>query len=174
MRLFAVLLLVLAFAAPAAAAGPRFALFDLQTDLAKASRNAFGDVETGNRDSLAGHGTLARCAAWCRFGDGWLAFNRKPQLGHADVTDASVAFSKRRGWIVELSLRPAARARWSAFAQRAAAVEKQRGVPDVLVVVAAGQIAATPYTSQITSRNGRLTLTGFSRASANALLKSLR
>src|SRR3954469_25841682 len=97
MRAFAVLLAVLAFAAPAAAAGPRFALFDLQTDLAQASRNSYGDVEVGPRSALAGHGTLVQCAAWCRFGDGWLAFRADPHLQAADVSAATAALSTRRG-----------------------------------------------------------------------------
>ena len=174
MRAFAAVLAVLAFAAPAAAAGPRFAVFDLQTDLAQASRNSFGDVAVGPRTALAGHGTLVQCAAWCRFGDGWLAFRADPHLQAADVAGAAARYSKRQGWMVELSLRAGARTRWSAFAKQVAAGEKQRGVPDLLVVVARGQVAALPYTSHITWSNGRVTLTGFSRASARALVRSLR
>src|SRR3954451_19647015 len=89
-ELCAVILSALALAAPAAAATPRFALFDLQSDLAHVSRNAFGDVDVKPAAVLRGHGTLVRCAAWCRFGDGWLAFARPAHLIPADVATASV------------------------------------------------------------------------------------
>lgn len=172
MRYLAVAAAALLLAGPAAA-GSGFALYDLQTDLARASRNVYGDVQAKPHAALAGHGTLARCAAWCRFGAGWLAFRTEPRLQAADVSAAAMRFTKRKGWVVELSLRPIAQRRWAAFAQRLRAAAAERGVPDVLVVVAAGQVAAAPYSSQVGFAHGRVTLTGFSRASADALVKSL-
>jgi hypothetical protein len=174
MRLLAAALTSLALAGPAAAAAPRFALFDLQSDLAHASRHAYGDVEAKPRAALAGHGTVVRCAASCRFGDGWLAFRADPHLRASDVTAATADFSKRLGWTVQLTLRAPAADRWARFSQSLAAGMQRRGVPDVLVVVAGGQIAAAPYSTQVTASHGRVTLAGFSRASASALAKLLR
>jgi hypothetical protein len=46
-------------------------------------------------------------------------------------------------------------------------------MPDVLVVAAGGQIAALPLATQISTAQGVVTLTGFSRASARQVAKSL-
>ena len=174
MRLLTVLLCALALAGPAAAAAPSFGVFDLQTDLAAASRNTYGDVAVKPRAAVAGHGVLAHCGSSCRFGSGWLAFSVPPALTRADVTAARVQFSKRAGWTVALSLRPAAQARWAAFARRVAFAGRHRGVPDVLVVVARGEVAAAPLASEVVTTHGRVTLSGFSRASARALASALR
>jgi len=167
------MLAALVVAGPAAAATPVFGVFDLQTDLAAASHNAYGDVAVKPRAAVTGHGMLAHCGSWCQFGHGWLAFSVRPALSGADVTGASVHFSKRTGWTVALALRPAAQTRWAAFARRVAAAGRHRGVPDVLVVVAGSEIAATPLYSGVSTAHGRITLSGFTRASAQALASAL-
>jgi hypothetical protein len=172
-RLIVVTLAALALAGPAAAATPSFGVFDLQTDLAATSHNTYGDVAPKPRAKVAGKGLLAECGSSCRLGKGWLAFANPPALSAGDVTAARSSFSKRTGWTVALSLRPAAQQRWAAFARRVAAAGRERGVPEVLVVVARGQIAALPLASEVTSSHGRVTLSGFSRASARALASAL-
>lgn len=178
MRLLAAFSLLLCLcpclAGAAAAAGPRFALFDLQSDLSHASRNPYGDVRVRPLAQVAGKGTLVRCGASCRFGSGWLVFRAAPHLSAADVSAAHAGYSKRLGWNVALALRPAAAARWRLFAKHVAAGTKLRGVPDVLVVVAGGQVAASPFATQVSSASGTVTLTGFSRSSATALARLLR
>lgn len=173
MRLLVVTLAALTLAGPAAAATPSFGVFDLQSDLAAASHNAYGDVAAKPRAAVAGHGTLAHCGAWCRFGKGWLAFAVKPALSHRDVSSAKLRYTKHLGWTVVLSLHPAAQSRWAAFARRIAFTAKHRGVPDVLVVVARGEIAAAPLSTEVAAAHGGLTLSGFSRASARALVAAL-
>ena len=173
MRLLTVLVCALALAAPAAAATPPFGVFDLQTDLAAASRNAYGDVAAKPRAAVAGHGLVVHCGSDCRFGRGWLAFAVRPALTGADVTAARVRFSKRTGWTVALSLRPAAQARWAAFARRVAFAGRHRGVPDVLVVVARGEVVAAPLSTEVAASPGGVTLSGFSRASARALASAV-
>jgi preprotein translocase subunit SecD len=174
MRLLAISIATLALAAPAAAATPAFGVFDLQSDLAAASHNAYGDVAVKPRAAVEGHGLLAHCGSSCRFGSGWLAFGVKPALSRSDVTAARVQSSKGMGWMVVLSLRPAAQSRWAAFARRVAFAGKHRGVPDVLIVVARGEIAAAPLSTEVTTAHGGVTLSGFSRASARALASALR
>src|SRR5580765_439732 len=87
MRILGVLVVMLALAGPASAATPRFGIFDLQSDLANASKNDFGDVKVASRElSLAAKApdaTLVRCARDCRFGPGWLASRRARASGHA-------------------------------------------------------------------------------------------
>ena len=175
MRLLAVALGALALAGPAAASSaPTFALWDLQSDLAPVSRNEFGDVATRARAALAGEGALVRCAAWCRFSPGWLAFRAKPRLTAGDAAAAKVVYSKRLGWTVQASLNRPALARWSHFAHLTAERSRRRGVPDVLVVVARGTVAATPYSSAVHVSGGRLVLSGFvSKAAANAVVSAL-
>ena len=176
MRRLCVVLLVLAFAAPAAAAAetPRFALYDLQSDLSHASRNVYGDVQVKPRADLTGKGTLVRCATWCRFGAGWLAFTSAPRLDPADVSAPAVRYTKHKGWTVRLTLDRAAASKWTRLARNLKADTKIAGVPAVLVVVAGGQVAAAPYSTQVSATGGVLTLTGFSRASAKALAAELR
>jgi hypothetical protein len=173
MRLLVVTLSALALAGPAVAATPSFGVFDLQSDLAAASHNAYGDVAAKPRNAVAGHGTLAHCGSWCRFGNGWLAFAVKPALSRGDVSAVRVRYSKHMGWTVVVSLHAGAQRRWAAFAQRVAAVGRERGVPDVLVVVAGGEIAAAPLSTEVVAAHGGVTLSGFSRASAKALVSAL-
>src|ERR1700710_2735804 len=63
----AVLLGALVLAGGASAAGPRFALFDVHTDLAHASHNTFGDVKIWKRQaalvSRANGATLVHCGS---------------------------------------------------------------------------------------------------------------
>ena len=174
MRQLAILVAALALAPSAAAAKPSFKLWDLQTDLAHASRNSFGDVQVKPRAEIAPHGVPVRCAAWCRFGVGWIAFRADPHLRSADVEAAAVDYSKRLGWTVRLTLRPSAVARWNAFDRGLRLGAKQRGVADVLVVTVGDQIAAAPLADQIRAGKGVVTLTGFSRASAKALENALK
>jgi preprotein translocase subunit SecD len=125
------------------------------------------------RAAVMGHGVLAHCGSSCRFGNGWLVFGVKPALNGADVTAARVQFSRQTGWRVALSLRPAAQVRWAAFARRVAFAGKHRGVPEVLIVVARGEIVAAPLSTEVTAAHGGVTLSGFSRASAKALVSAL-
>jgi hypothetical protein len=177
MKRLSVLLALAALALPAAAsaATPRFAVYVLQTDLSHASRNTYGDVQVKPRAAVAGKGTVVECADWCRFGAGWLAF--KPaaaRLGSPDVSTAAVRYTKHKGWTVRLTLTRPAASKWTRLGRQLRTGEKLRGVPDVLVVVAGGQVAASPYASQVSAAGGVLTLTGFSRASAKALAANLR
>lgn len=175
MRRLVLLACLAALALPGAAAAgtPRFALWDLQTDLAHASRNVYGDVQVKPRAAVAGHGTAVECGPSCRFGAGWLAFSARPRLSARDVSSATAGYSSRKGWFVRLTLRPAATAAWARFAKNVAHGAKLRGVPDVLIVVADGTIAASPLATQVSTARGTLTLTGFSRASAKLLARLL-
>jgi hypothetical protein len=170
MRLIALLSLALVFAAPAAAAGPRFGLFDLN-DLARASHNTYGDVKVSQR-ATALRGTVVRCGTGCRFGNGWLAFAKGPSLVAGDVVSAK-AHSGRIGWSVDLGLTARGQARWTAFNKLAAQHKKSSGFPDVLVVVVNGEILASPYANDIRYKNGTLELVGFSRAEARRTAKTL-
>jgi hypothetical protein len=170
MRLVALLLLALVLAAPAAAAGPHFGLFDLN-DLARASQNAFGDVKVSKR-TTALRGTVVRCGTDCRFGTGWLAFAKGPSLATGDVVSAK-AHSGRIGWSVDLGLSARGQARWTAFSKVARQRAKSSGVPDVLAVVVNGEILALPYASAVHYKNGTLELVGFYRAAALGAAKTL-
>jgi len=170
MRLVALVSLVLVFAAPAAAAGPRFGLFDL-SDLAHASRNVYGDVKLSQRVTAL-RGTVVHCGTGCRFGSGWLAFARGPSLTADDVVSAK-AHSGRIGWSVDLGLTARGKARWTGFSKLAAQRAKSIGFPDVLVVVVDGDIGAVPYANDVRYKNGTLELVGFSRANALRAAKSL-
>jgi hypothetical protein len=170
MRLFALLSLALVFAAPAAAAGPRFGLFDLN-DLARASQNSYGDIKVAQR-ATALRGTVVRCGASCRFGTGWLAFAKAPGLNAGDVVSAK-AHSGRIGWSVDLRLTARGLARWTAFSKIAAQGAKSSGFPDVLAVVVNGEILAVPYANDVRYKNGTLELVGFSRAAALRAAKTL-
>jgi hypothetical protein len=174
MRILGVVLAALALAGPAAAATPRLAVWDLQSDLAHASRNDFGDVAVKPRAALAGAGTLVRCGTWCRFGSGWLAFGAPPRLATPDLCGLRVVYEKRLGWTVQATLSPAAAARWSRFSRLLAQRSRRRGVPDVLVVAARGVVVASPLGSAVHAADGALVLTGFSRASAKALAAAAR
>src|SRR6185312_11595857 len=170
MRLVALLLVTLTFAAPAAAAGPRFGIFDLH-DLAPASHNLYGDVKVA-RSSAALHGFVVHCGSECRFGPGWLAFARAPGLDAGDVASAK-ARAGRFGWSVQLVLTTRGRAHWTAFAKLDAARLRSQGVPDVLAVVAGGSIVALPYANGVRYQRGTLDLAGFSRAGALQTAKTL-
>jgi hypothetical protein len=170
MRLFALLLLALVFAAPAAAAGPRFGLFDLN-NLARASHNAYGDVKVSQR-STALRGTVVRCGAGCRFGNGWLAFAKAPTLNAGNVVSAK-AHSGRIGWSVDLGLTARGKTRWTAFERLAKLRAKSSGFPDVLAIVIDGQILAAPYANEVRYKNGALELVGFSRSAALRAAKAL-
>ena len=167
------LVVALALAGPAAASTPRFGVWDLQVDLAKASRNEFGDVSVRPRAAVAGSGTLVQCSTLCRFGSGWLAFRGKPRLAAGGVRSARAAYSKRLGWTVRATLTRPGLSRWSRFAQLAAERSHRRGVPDVLVVAAGGVVAAAPYSDAVHASGGELVLTGFNRASASAVSRLL-
>ena len=164
---------LLASSLAALALSPPFAVWDLQADLAKVSHNAFGDVAVKPHAAVAGHGALVRCAAWCRFGDGWLAFSARPALARADVSRATPRLDRKNGWTVELRLTGPGWARWRSFAHRVELNGKKRGVPDVLIITASGQVAGTPMASEVFAAKGSVTLTGFTRASARAVAKSL-
>jgi hypothetical protein len=171
MRIAALLLSALVLAAPAAAAEPRFGLFDLH-DLARASHNDFGDVKV-SRSPAALHGTVVRCAAGCRLGPGWLAFAKGPSLSAGDITSAKAQFGRRLGWSVALTLTTRGETRWSAFAKVADERRRANGVPDVLAVVVDGSILALPFANELRYGQGTLELTGFARAGARQAAKTL-
>jgi hypothetical protein len=170
MRLVPLVLLALVFAAPAAAAGPRFGLFDLN-DLSAASRNEFGDVKVSQR-ATALRGTVVHCGTGCRFGSGWLAFAKAPSLNAGNVVSAK-AHAGRIGWSVDLGLTARGVNRWTAFSKVAAQRAKSTGFPDVLVVVVNGDILSVPYANDVRHKNGTLELVGFSRAAALRTAKTL-
>jgi hypothetical protein len=171
MRLAALVLATLTLAAPAAAAGPQFGIFDLH-DLAPASHNLYGDVKVA-RSHAALHGFVVHCGSDCRFGSGWLAFARGPGLEPGDVASAK-ALAGRFGWTVQLALTARGRAHWTAFSKLAAARLRSVGVPDVFAVVAGGSIVALPYANGVRYRRGTLDLAGFSRAGALLTAKTLK
>jgi hypothetical protein len=170
MRLVSLLLLALVFAAPAAAAGPRFGLFDL-SDLSRASHNEFGDIKVSQR-ATALRGTVVRCGTGCRFGSGWLAFAKAPSLNAGDVVSAK-AHPGRIGWSVDLGLTARGLVRWTAFSKLAAQRARSTGFPDVLVVVVNGEILSVPYANDVRHKHGTLELVGFSRANALRAAKTL-
>jgi hypothetical protein len=170
MRLVALLSLALVFAAPAAAAGPRFGVFDLN-DLARASHNAYGDVKVSQR-ATALRGTVVHCGTGCRFGNGWLAFASGPSLTAGDVVSAK-AHSGRIGWSVDLGLTARGKARWTRFSKIAAQRLRSSGFPDVLALVVNGEILAAPYANDVRYKNGTLELVGFRRAEALRTAKTL-
>jgi hypothetical protein len=170
MRLIALLSLALVFAAPAAAAGPRFGLFDLN-GLARASRNEYGDVKVSQRVTAL-RGTVVHCGTGCRFGSGWLAFAKGPSLTADDVVSAK-AHAGRIGWSVDLGLTAHGLNRWTAFSNGAAQRAKSSGFPDVLVVVVNGEILSVPYANDVRHKNGTLELVGFGRANALRTAKTL-
>jgi hypothetical protein len=147
-----------------------FALWNLQANLAPVSHNVYGDVAAKPHTVVAGHGTLVRCGAYCRFGSGWLAFRGAPELGRADVSSARARLSRKWGWVVELQLTAAGARRWAPEAAQLARDARKRGVPDVLVIAAGGQVVAAPVASDVFVTKRTLTLTGFTRAAAKAVL----
>src|SRR5436305_7649120 len=112
-RTFAAVLIALSCAAPAAAAGPRFGLFDLH-DLGKASKNEYGDVKvTHGRPAAA---FVVRCATGCRFGAGWIGFEHSAGPRPGDVVSAS-AGPGRIGWSLKLRLTARGQSRWRSYAR---------------------------------------------------------
>jgi hypothetical protein len=178
MRLLpAALLAALALAGGASAAGTHgFALFDVHTDLAPASHNAFGDVKVWRRRaSLEQHvsiATFARCGDACTFGRGWLAFAPAPAFSAADVSGATAVRTKV-GWSVRLTLTPRGWTSWRRFHLRAARSGAGRGVPDALVVVLNGTIVAQPLANQVRHVKTALEVPGLSRANARLAAKLL-
>jgi hypothetical protein len=172
----AVALAALALAGGASAGTPRFALFDVHTDLAAASHNTFGDVKVWKRQSAlarrARGATLVRCGGDCTFGPGWLAFSKKPALGAGDVVSATV-HRTHAGWNVVLGLSPKGKARLLSFQRLASLSGKNRGVPDALVLVLDGTIVAQPLASQIGSGTATVAFPGFSHANALRAAKLL-
>lgn len=169
MRSVAFLFAVLALAAPASAAAPRFGLFDLH-DLAKASRNEFGDVKPTRRVPAAPF--AVECGAGCRLGSGWLGFEQPVGPSAGDIRSAS-AGPGSIGWSVRLDLTARGRSRWRAYAAVAQARAKRAGVPDVLAVVFRGRILAAPLASTIRLVHGRLDVPGFTPAGARSAVKAL-
>jgi hypothetical protein len=169
-------LAALALSGGASAATPRFALFNVHSDLAAASHNSFGDVKIWKREAAlarrADRATLVRCGSDCTFGAGWLAFSRKPALSAGDVLSATTHRTKS-GWSVVLGLSPHGTAAAAAFRRMTALSARTRGVPDALVLVLDGTIVAQPLADQI--RHGRATfeIPGLSHANALRVAKLL-
>jgi hypothetical protein len=171
-------LAALALTGAAAAGTPRLALFDLQTDLAQASRNAFGDVQVSKaRSALAARAkgaALVQCAGICTYGRGWLAFTRPPALAPADVAGAKAEAVRGQNWRVTLDLTPRGASRWTAFSGRTAKAGARRGVPDALVLAVDGSVAAQPLANQIVRKGSSLVISGLSRADALRTAKALQ
>jgi hypothetical protein len=169
-------LAALALAGGASAATPRFALFNVHSDLAAASHNSFGDVKIWKRESaLASRtdgATLVRCGGDCTFGAGWLAFSKKPALSAGDVVSAKTHRTKS-GWSVVLGLNAHGTAAVEAFKRMTALSAKTRGVPDALVLVLDGTIVAQPLADQIHPGKTTVEIPGFSRGNALRAAKLL-
>ena len=165
----AALLGALVLAGGASASTPRFALFDVHTDLAQASHNVFGDVKIWKRQaalaSRADGATLARCGSACTFGAGWLAFSATPAITAADVTGAK-AYRTKVGWSVVVTLTPRGVSHWKAFSLRAAKSGATRGVPDALALVLEGDVVAQPLADQLRHGKTSVQIPGLSRANA--------
>jgi preprotein translocase subunit SecD len=172
MRFVALTCLALVLASPAAAATPRFGLFNLNSDLSKASRNEFGDLRLAKRPGTL-HGVVVRCGAGCRFGSGWLAFSKQPSLNAGDVAGAEASLG-RVGWSVHVQLTARGKSRWAAFSKAAVRHQRAQGVPDVFVVVVDGSVVAAPFASQVRAKDGSLELAGFHRADARRAAALLR
>jgi hypothetical protein len=169
MRFVAILVAALAIAAPASAGAPRFAFFDLR-DLAKASRNEFGDVKPTHRIPSAAF--AVECGGGCRLGAGWIGFTRLVGPAASDIRSAS-AGPGRIGWSVRLGLSAHGQALWRAYARVAAARARKAGVPDVLAVVVGGRILAAPLADTLRLVQGRLDVPGFTPADARSAVRAL-
>jgi len=175
MRLLLATLAALVLAGPAAAAAPRFALYDLQTDLAAASHDEYGDVKVATLATLKAdaHGAaFVRCDSGCRFGKGWLAFAKGPELVTGDIGSARATRIAGPYWRVALALTARGRARWSALAEAAAMRRARRGLPDVLVFALDGETFAQPYADEVGGK-GTLVVGGLSRTVARDVAKLL-
>jgi hypothetical protein len=172
----AVLLVALALAGGASAAAPRFALFDVHTDLANASQNTFGDVKIWKRPAAlakrANGATLVHCGKACTYGAGWLAFSGTPSLLAADVVSAK-AYRTKVGWSVVVILTPGGMTRWQAFDRKAARSGSTRGVPDALALVLDGDVVAQPLNSALRHGKTSVEIPGLSRANAQRAAKLL-
>jgi hypothetical protein len=159
----------LVLAGGAFAGTPRFALFDVHTDLAHASHNVYGDVKIWKgQPALARRAegaTLVRCGRDCTFGAGWLAFSGGPAISADDVKSAK-AYRTNAGWSVVAVLTPRGLSHWQAFSRRAALSGKTRGVPDALALVLDGSIVAQPLTDQLRHGKTSVEIPGLSRANA--------
>jgi hypothetical protein len=160
----------LALAGGASASTPRFAVFDVHTDLAGPSHNVFGDVKVWKRQAALAErtagSTLVRCGGDCTFGSGWLAFTGAPALAARDVASAKARRTKL-GWGLVLTLTPRGSSNWTRFSRNAALSGKTRGVPDPLVLVLDGSIVAQPLANQLSAgRAATVTIPGLSRANA--------
>lgn len=169
MRTLAICLGALAFAAPAAAS-PGFALFDLH-DLAKASKNEYGDVKVTRGQPAAPF--VVRCAGDCRFGAGWLGFVGTVGPRGGEVVSAS-SRAGPIGWSLRLRLTRRGRSAWLAYRHLADRRARRDGVADVLAVAVAGRILAVPLANQVRlAKSGVLDVPGFTRAGARAAAKTL-
>jgi hypothetical protein len=168
MRMLAALAVALVAAAPATAAAPRFALLDLH-DLARASRNQYGDVRPTKARPHAG--LVVRCGAGCRFGSGWLGFGQAVGPARSDVRRAA-AVSTRIGWGLRLTLTARGRSRWQALARAAERRATRAGVPDVLAVAVGGRVLAAPFANEAQLSGRVLVLPGFSRSDARRAAKA--
>jgi hypothetical protein len=169
-------LAALALAGAASAGTPRFALFNVHSDLAGASHNSYGDIKVWKLESALArraHGaTLVRCGGDCTFGSGWLAFSKKPALSAGDVVSAKTHRTKV-GWSVVLGLSARGKTALVRFQRQAALSGKARGVPDALVLVLDGAIVAQPLADQIHPGKATVAIPGFSRANALRAAKLL-
>jgi hypothetical protein len=172
----ATILGALVLAGGASAGTPRFALFDIDTDLAGPSHNTYGDVKVWKRQAaLAGRtrgAALVRCASDCTFGPGWLAFSRAPALSAGDVVAAKARRSKQ-GWGVVLTLSPRGWASWKGFSRRAWLSGNTHGVPDALVLVLNGTIVAQPLANHLRQGKTTVEVPGLTRANALRVAKLL-
>jgi hypothetical protein len=178
MRMLALALAALVLAAPASAAGPRFGVFDLDADLAKASHNVYGDVHVAaSRTALARKApaaSLVRCGAGCRLGRGWLAFAKAPSLRGSDVGPVSgKAHLGRRGWSVDVRLSKRGAAAWKRLAAAARRHTARTGLQSVYAIVVDGAIVATPFANDLRVSRGTLALTGFTRSGARLAARRL-
>jgi hypothetical protein len=166
----------LALASGASAGVPRFALFDVHTDLAGTSHNEFGDVKIWKRKpALAArtHGSvLVRCGSDCTFGPGWLAFAHGPALSAGDVASAT-ARRAHFGWSVVLTLTARGQARFTGFETRASKAAAHRGIADALALVLDGTIVAQPLQSRLEHGKTTVAIPGLTRANALRAAKLL-
>lgn len=174
MRLLLALLVCLALAAPAAAATPRFGLFDLHRDLAGASRNTYGDVQVKPEQKLPASAALVRCGDGCTYGKGFLAFRRGPALGAGDVLGAKAYRIRALAWGVALELTPAGAARWRAYTRQATQQAARRGLPNALVLAVDGRVAGQPFANQVVLKKTTLRIAGLTRWNAVRTAKTFR
>jgi hypothetical protein len=169
MRLLAPALAALVLAAPAAAAEPRFGLFDLDGGLARASTNAFGDVKVaadpGALARRAPGATVVRCGDQCRLGRGYLAFAKAPLLTARDVA-APKPHPGLRGWAVTVRLTAHGRAAWLRLFRDIREATQRNGVQPVLAIVLDGTIYALPFATDLRHSGATLDLAGFTEAGA--------